>query len=167
MKNIPQRLVLLFIIIASLTSCTQNFEDINADPNRPEQVNPGVILGQLQYRIVNNGVSAARNFTHELMQVDAPRASTSGQGLHRYIVNPGAGAWSNLYQNLTDIEDIYAIADRLKENNYKGIALIYKSWAYSILTDLYGDVPYSQAIKATEGNFKPAFDKQKIFIHRF
>lgn len=38
---------------------------------------------------------------------------------------------------------------------------MYKCWAYSILTDLYGDVPYSQAVKGTSGNFTPAFDKQK------
>ena len=29
------------------------------------------------------------------------------------------------------------------------------------MTDLYGDVPYSQAIEATQGVFKPSFDKQK------
>lgn len=161
MKNKLKNIVTLFVVLSFATSCTKNFEEINIDPNRPEKVNPGVILSQLQYRIVNNSVSAARNFTHELMQVDAPRASTSGLGLHRYTVNPGAGVWTGFYQNLTDIEDIYTIADRLKENNYKAIALVYKCWAYSILTDLYGDVPYSQAIKATEGNFKPAFDKQK------
>lgn len=161
MKNNLKYIVTLLVMLSVLGSCTKNFEEINIDPNRPENVNPGVILGQMQYRIINNSVSAARNFTHELMQVDAPRSSTSGLGLHRYSVNPGAGVWSSFYQNLTDAQDIYTIADRLKENNYKAIALVYKCWAYSILTDLYGDVPYSQAIKATEGNFKPAFDKQK------
>jgi hypothetical protein len=119
----------------------------------------------MQYRIVNNSIQAARNFTHELMQVDAPRASPGGQGLHRYVVQPGQAVWTGFYDRLTDVEDIYKISDRLKENNYKAIALVYKSWAYSILTDLYGDVPYSQAIKASEGNFTPAFDKQKdIYI---
>ena len=119
------------------------------------------MLSQLQYRIVSSAVTASRNFTHELMQVDAPRSSPGGTGLHRYVVNPGAGVWSNFYSYLTDIEDIYQIADELNEPNYKAIALIYKSWAYSILTDLYGDVPYSEAIKANKGNFQPAFYKQK------
>ena len=165
MKNKFTYIVPFLVILSFLTSCTKNFEDINIDPNRPEKVNPGVILGQMQYRIVNSSISGARGFTHELMQVDAPRASTSGLGLHRYTINPGAGVWSSFYQYLTDIEDIYTIADGLKENNYKAIALVYKSWAYSILTDLYGDIPFSEAIKATDGNFKPAFDKQKdIYI---
>lgn len=153
--------LVLVIMAGFLAACTENFDELNTDPNRPREITPGVLLGQLQYRIVNTSVNAARSFTHELMQVDAPRASAGGGGLHRYVVNPGAGVWSNFYSYLTDVEDLYAIADRLKENNYKAIALVYKSWAYSILTDLYGDVPYSQATKASEGVFQPAFDRQK------
>jgi hypothetical protein len=137
------------LILISLVACTDNFEELNTDPNRPKEITPGVMLGQLQYRIVNSSVTASRSFTHELMQVDAPRSSSSGTGLHRYVVNPGAGVWSNFYGYLTDIENIYAIADEKGESNYKAIALVYKSWAYSILTDLYGDIPYTEATKAT------------------
>lgn len=155
----------LLVLCLASASCTKNFEELNTDPNRPKEITPGVMLGQLQYRIVNSSVQAARNLTHELMQVDAPRASPGGAGLHRYVVNPGAGVWTSFYNYLTDIEDIYSIADGKKENNYKAIALVYKCWAYSILTDLYGDIPYTQATKATEGVFQPAFDKQKdIYI---
>ena len=40
------------------------------------------------------------------MQVDAPRASAGGGGLHRYIVNPGSAVWDKFYTYLNDIEDI-------------------------------------------------------------
>lgn len=152
---------LSLILLALLTgSCTKNFEELNTDPNRPKDVNPGVMLGQLQYRIINSSIGAARNFTHELMQVDAPRSS-SKDGVHRYVINPGAGVWSGFYANLTDIEDIIKISTNSGEKNYRAIGLIYKSWAYSILTDLYGDVPYSEATQANNGNFLPKFDAQK------
>jgi hypothetical protein len=165
MKQFKIKYIFLAAVVFFAASCTKNFEEINTDPNRPKEITPGVMLGQLQYRIVNSSISAGRSFTHELMQVDAPRSSPGGGGLHRYVVNPGAGVWSNFYGYINDMEDIYKIANGLNEQNYKAIALVYKSWAYSILTDLYGDVPYSQAIKATEGNFSPAFDKQKdIYI---
>ncbi|WP_276371019.1 SusD/RagB family nutrient-binding outer membrane lipoprotein [Chryseolinea sp. H1M3-3] len=157
-----KKIYLTLIFVSGLmVACTDNFEEINTDPNRPKEITPGVMLGQLQYRIVNTSISAARSFTHELMQVDAPRASTSGAGLHRYVVTPGAGVWSNFYGYLTDIENIYELAEKLNENNYKAIALVYKSWAYSILTDLYGNVPYTEATKATEGVLQPSFDAQK------
>ena len=165
MKFSSKIVLTLGVLMILITSCTDKFEALNTDPNRPKDVTPGVLLGQMQYRIIINNVSASRNFTNELMQVDAPRSSTSGQGLHRYVVQPGQAVWSAYYDRLTDIQDIYNVSERLKENNYKAIALVYKSWAYSILTDLYGDIPYSQAIKAQEGNFSPAFDKQKdIYI---
>jgi len=167
MKKIPNCLLLVFLSFSlwGIGGCTRDFEEINTDPNRPKQVTPGVMLGQLQYRIVNSSINAGREFTHELMQVDAPRSSTSGQGLHRYVVNPGAGVWTHFYGYMNDIEDIYAISERLQEKNYQAIALVYKSWAYSILTDLYGDVPYSEATQARQGVLKPGFDKQKdIYI---
>ncbi|HTL10657.1 MAG TPA: SusD/RagB family nutrient-binding outer membrane lipoprotein [Chitinophagaceae bacterium] len=151
--------VFAIFIFCGLLSCTKNFERINTDPNRPVTVNPGVILGQMQYRIVNTTIGAARNFTHELMQVDAPVSSNS-DGIHRYVVTPG-GIWSSMYTYLTDIEDIISMSDKLGEKNYKAIGLVYKSWAYSILTDAYGDLPFSEAIKATDGVFVPRFDAQK------
>lgn len=152
---------LLIILLSCLQfSCTKNFEQLNTDPNRPKEVNPGVVLGQMQYRIVSSSISAARSFTHELMQVDAPRSSTR-DGIHRYVITPGTGVWTSFYTYLADIDVIMASADRLNEKNYKAIGLVYKCWAYSILTDAYGDIPYSEAIKAADGNFQPKFDAQK------
>ncbi|WP_262713796.1 SusD/RagB family nutrient-binding outer membrane lipoprotein [Pseudobacter ginsenosidimutans] len=153
-------MTLCVTVMLLVTGCTKNFEELNTDPNRPKESTPGVMLGQLEYRIVNTTINEGRFFTHQLMQVDAPRSSNNGAGLHRYVVEPGAAVWSNFYRYMTDIEDISYSADSLNEPNYKGIALVYKSWAYSILTDLYGDVPYSEATKGASGNFLAKFDKQ-------
>jgi hypothetical protein len=154
-------LILTCLFSCFLMSCTKDFEKINTDPNRPKEVNPGIVLGQMQYRMVSSSISAARGFTHELMQVDAPRTSPSGGGVHRYVINPGTGVWNSFYTYLADIDVIIKGAERLNEPNYKAIGLVYKCWAYSILTDLYGDIPYSDAIKASEGNLQPKFDAQK------
>jgi hypothetical protein len=160
MKKIIKIFLAVFFAGSLLTSCTKNFQDLNTDPNRPADINPGVMLGQVQYRFINAAVGGARGFTHELMQVDAPRSSPSN-GVHRYYIDPGAGVWTNFYGCITDIEEVIKISDKLNEKNYKAIALVYKCWAYSILTDLYGSVPYSEAVKASDGNFLPKFDAQK------
>ena len=152
--------LILFLLGCLSVSCTKDFEEINTDPNRPKEVNPGVVLSQMQYRMVSTSISAARNFTHELMQVDAPRSS-SRDGIHRYVITPGTGVWTAFYTYLADVEVIISSADQLNEKNYKAIGLVYKCWAYSILTDVYGDIPYSDAMKAAEGKFQPKFDSQK------
>jgi len=36
-----------------------------------------------------------------------------------------------------------------------------KSWMYAMLTDLYGNVPYSEAASAKDGNYFPLYDKQE------
>ncbi len=159
--------IVLPVLCCMAVSCTKNFEGLNTDPNRPKEITPGVMLGQMQYRIVNSSVQAARNFTHELMQVDAPRASPGNGGLHRYEVNPGAGVWTSFYTYLTDIEDIYAIADRLKENNYKAIALVYKSWAYSILTDCMAMFPTHRQPKQQKVIFNLHLISRKTSTFRY
>src|SRR5690606_2193143 len=45
--------------------------------------------------------------------------------------------------------------------NYKGVALILKSWMFSLATDSYGDIPYSQALNGKKGVFFPQYDAQE------
>lgn len=153
----------LLLLSSLLGSCKKNFVSLNTDPDNPSTVTPGVILSQLQYRMVVTGVTTARSFTHELMQMSAPRISSDGLGVHRYYVTAANGSsfWNSMYSYMNDIYDIYNISDKLKENNYKAIALLYKCWAYSMLTDAFGDVPYSDAVKASQGVLTPKFDAQK------
>ena len=161
MKKYIGAIPVLFSML--LFSCTKNFTSINTDPTRPSTVTPGVILPQLEYRMVSTSVNVARSFTHELMQVSAPRISADGLGVHRYYINAdnGSGFWNSVYGYMTDINDIYNISNKLGEANYKAIALVYKCWAYSMLTDVYGNIPYSQATDAADKNFTPVFDQQK------
>ncbi len=72
--------IVLPVLCCMAVSCTKNFEGLNTDPNRPKEITPGVMLGQMQYRIVNNSIQVGRSFTHELMQVSAPGASAGGGG---------------------------------------------------------------------------------------
>src|ERR1035437_4888984 len=100
------------LLICLFTSCTKNFDSINTDPNRPTNTNPGVMLGQLEYQFVNSSIGGSYNFTHELMQVTAPRSSSSG-GVHRYYILPGSALWTSFYNRMVDVEDIITISDKL------------------------------------------------------
>ncbi|SIT12225.1 SusD/RagB family nutrient-binding outer membrane lipoprotein [Belliella pelovolcani] len=161
MKNINIKIVIC--ILLGLAACTNDFEELNLDPNRPTEVFPGVILDQLQYRLVNSSIGRARGFAHELMQVTAPRLSINN-GVHRYFIEPNnsSGFWNSHYALMTDVEDMYQVSERLDAKAYMGVALILKSWSYSLLTDAFGDVPYSEANRVEEGIIKPSFDEQRL-----
>ena len=46
-------------------------------------------------------------------------------------------------------------------SSYMGMARIMEAWVFSLLTDTYGDVPYSEALEGREGIYQPKFDAQK------
>ncbi len=60
MRTFKKIYLLALVTCFLLTACTDNFEEINNDPNRPKEVTPGVMLGQLQYRIVNSSMTGGR-----------------------------------------------------------------------------------------------------------
>ncbi|EOZ91587.1 hypothetical protein A33Q_4655 [Indibacter alkaliphilus LW1] len=153
-------ILVLFLVLSQ--SCTQDFDEINSDPNRPSEVFPGVILDQLQYRMVNSAIGRSRGFTHELMQMMAPRASVNN-GLHRYVIEPNnsEGFWNNHYRLMTDLMDMYQTSESLEADAYMAVALILRTWSYSMMTDAFGDIPFSEANRVEEGIFQPEFDSQK------
>lgn len=162
--NTFNKILLLVFSCATVVfcACERHFNDLNLDPNRPERATPGVLLGQLQYRIVNAKLNDAKNLTHELMQVHVPRASANINSIMRWFLEPREGIWNNYYTALADVDDLYAISEELGEENYMAIALVLKAYVFSILTDLYGDIPCLEATQGSSGNFLPAFDRQQV-----
>lgn len=47
------------------------------------------------------------------------------------------------------------------DRNYTAIAYTLEAWLIAEITDIYGDVPFSDALKGAEGNSTPKFDTQK------
>ena len=86
----------------------------------------------------------------------------------QYIYNPESadGEWNTFYstvlENLTQIE-YQAIAN--SKPNREAVALILKSWLFHIMTDLWGDIPYSEANMGNppsgDKNVSPKYDTQQ------
>jgi Starch-binding associating with outer membrane len=74
----------------------------------------------------------------------------------------GGNPWPFLYSNLRDNE---ILLQKARANPafgvYEGPALILKAYLAATLTDLYGDVPYSEALQGKAGIITPAYDSQE------
>ena len=153
---------LLIAFGGSLVSCTDNFEELNTDPNRIETISPGTLLNPIIYSLASFNTERASNFTFNVMQVSLPYPSASG-GLHRYDVSEAEGnsTWNTYYRWLANIKEMRAAAEAANEPNYQAIALILNAWVYSQLTDCFGDVPMDEASRGEEGTFKPTFNTQQ------
>lgn len=166
-RYIKTKISVLFLgILVATLSCTKNFEEINTDPNNLVSVTPGSLLTPLIYDIGNYNTTRSYNFTWQLMQVGFPYPSTA-IGTHRYDITPtaGNGTWNKGYKWLTTIRQIEASADEFDQPIYKAVAATLDAFVTQIITDVFGDIPYTEALKLDEDISMPVFDSQKdIYI---
>lgn len=173
-RYIYQTAAVLLMMGFALSSCTKNFTEINTDPNNipnalPQQLLAPALVDVLSYNMIRN-----RNFTNELMQVTVNLSDAEGQVFrYDYRSNYSDYLYNGLYTQLSNFKEIYNLSKDSGTVNfnrsYMGISLICQSWIYSILTDTYGDIPYSQSNHGKDSlNYEPAFDRQKdIYLDIF
>lgn len=166
------RISAIVVILATMASCTRNFEKINTNPNgvryvAPDQLLPAALTDALGFNMTRN-----RNFNNELMQVTVNITDAEGAVFrYDYRSNWSDYLWNGLYGELTNFKDMYRDSTSNNNKSYKGISLICQAWLYSILTDTYGDIPFSESNSAKAefgGIVEPKFDSQKdVYLGMF
>lgn len=143
------------------TSCTKDFEELNTNPNETAAARPASLLAPALHDVVTRNNNRALRLNNELMQVHV--TILDSDEIHRYVVRPGESdyMWNNWYLQRTNFVDIYNNALVTQQKSFMGIGLILDVWVTSLITDMFGDVPYSQANKGREGNLQPKFDSQE------
>jgi hypothetical protein len=69
--------------------------------------------------------------------------------------------WNSYYSGpLKDIQEVIDKGDASNAPNHEGIGLIWRSWLFHQVTDLWGDIPYSEALSGRT-NTTPAYDAQQ------
>jgi hypothetical protein len=174
MKKIKYFIGLSICVTMLSLSCTKEFPEMNTDPNTSEKVLPENLLGRALKETVSNNMNRSRTITNELMQVTVNTLVETDR-IFRYDIrrNISEAPWNGWYTQLTNFKDIYRFAkeNTVDENSskvYMAISLICQAWVHSMITDTYGDSPYSEANMAREGIFSPKFDLQKdIYMDMF
>ncbi len=155
-------LILSGTLLFGASSCKKELVRINQNPNASQNAQPDYLLTAAikttadTYWGTTNNMDASLLFAQhwaKIQYTDPDRyiyANTAFQEL-----------WTVGYsKSIINLNQIIKIADSQANPNYKGVALVLRSWVYQLLTDAYGDVPYSQAANIEE-NLTPAYDKQK------
>lgn len=152
--------ILTLIVFALVLSACKKIDNIN--PNVPANVNPGVVLPQVIYNISNTLVGNAFELNNELIQYTC--MNNTFTEVQRFKLQPSNsnGIW-NLYNRIRDLDDIIAMSDKTEGlENYKAIARVLKVYLFSVMTDSYGDIPYSEVGKGvSDGIYTPKYDSQE------
>ncbi|HYK76620.1 MAG TPA: SusD/RagB family nutrient-binding outer membrane lipoprotein [Daejeonella sp.] len=155
-------LILTAVSVISFSSCTKDFEGLNTNPNLIQKVTPGSLVTPTVYGMSDYFTRRSYDFTWQIMQVGLPTPSVAN-GVHRYDVQEtaGNGTWNTCYQYLRNVREMENAAEVYGQPVYKAVAATLKAYIMGILTDSFGDVPYSEALRAEEGLTQPKFDSQK------
>jgi|TARA_R110000737_G_scaffold345455_1_gene373951 hypothetical protein len=162
MKKIQHLYILLFAFTIAFTSCKKDFSLINENPNFPIEVEPNLLLRQVIYdygeQMSYEGFVAGNLLGQYMTMVDFNLFDRHG------LTQPqlGGNPWPILYKNLRDNDVILAKSQsNVVYKVYEGPARIMKAMISQVLTDIYGDVPYSDALQGLTGNVTPKYDSQK------
>lgn len=156
--------IVLFVFI--LGACDEGFEDLNVNPTRPTQVDVGnkltaAILLASSERYDNWRANLIYQSTM-MQHIAALPGYWSGD---KYFWNQGyASSLMDRYYTgvIKQVEDmLLQMENEGSPDEMKAITRILRVFAFSRLTDLYGDIPYSEAGKGViEGIVQPKYDPQ-------
>lgn len=98
----------------------------------------------------------------ELIQFTAFTGGTTRQE-HRYFIADAnwQAVWNTYARYATNDVHMYTLATNQNNAAMQAVALTMKVLFMENLTDMYGDIPYSEAFKIDEGISKPVFDSQE------
>lgn len=155
------------MLMITVTSC-KKFLDVNQNDNEPTSVNPKVLLPSAEASLAYSMGGDASRFTSIFMQY-ITGASRQFYSYDRYIMSEEDfnNLWNNLYaSSMMDMHDIIAYADAHpgQYTNYQAMAKILMAYSLGLTTDLWGDIPYSDAFKGLDA-IHPKYDTQdKIYV---
>jgi len=146
-----------------LTACDTKFDEANLNPNDPTSVPAERLLPHGIYTAVNGvigtlGLDVGNDWAQHMARIQYTEIDQFS-----FTSDTQDTPWRNLYnESLADFQKIIELGQAGSNENYQAIGLIMRAYTFSVLTDVYGDIPYSQALKGTtSGIVAPKFDMQK------
>lgn len=144
---------------------------MNVDPNNPTALSPQYLLPYGIEKVVDRSWGGRERF--ERLNLDG--AMLWMQYLTRNIYsnegdNYGLSVafynnnWRALYNDgLVNFQRMVTLSQaggKFQNTNYEGIAIVMRTWTFSLLTDLYGPIPYAEALKGTAEQpiYSPTYD---------
>lgn len=169
MKYIKYKIIaIVFVLIAFLGGCKKmgDFGSTNVSPNSAVIPLPSALLTDAIYRM-SSALASSRAFQTNptlyvqwLMQTQYPdeaQYATAQIDWATFYVNPLEDLRKIIQYNSDEKTQVYA-SNSGSNANQLAIARIYKAYIFSIVTDLYGDIPYSEALV---GSTTAVYDKQE------
>ncbi len=164
LKKLINALIITIITVA-LVSCEDFFTDDNADPNKPFDVTISAALPAIQLTIIDSYGGLWSNFGNMFIQ-QVEGVERQWESFNKYDIQPVRynQSWQQLYENVfVELRVINQKATDEGLNHYLGIAKVTEAFALMMSSDVWGDIPYTEAGLGDE-NLNPAYDDHATII---
>lgn len=159
MKN---KLKLLYAICFTAIVGCRTGDDLYLSPNDPATATLPTMLTALEVNsILNIEGDLARISSIMVQHTAGTTAQYTDNQNYRFTTGDWNNTWAGLYSGT--MMNAKLLIDKAGNENpyYAGIAKVTMALNISIATDLWGDVPYSEAFKIDEGIKAPKLDTQQ------
>ena len=154
--------LLLLAFSTSFVGCDE-WLDVNKDPNNlSELTSPEAVMPVAQLAVGNALMGWEMGFSGAFWSQYWTQDHTSSQ--FKFLDEYDVTSFSYAYENLVPyaLNDLKAIItnSEMGSGNYL-VAEALSIYAWQIITDTWGDMPYFEALQGDEGLFSPKFDSQE------
>ena len=164
-------LLAMAVMLAVTSSCDKGFDELNVNPTAATALNPVFTFNNA---IINTSFPGSTLVFEEaiVQQMFSPNSGVlAGANFNvdnRGPAGPNGNIWRQYYQNviryLVDIQ-AQTKSDPNRSNLYN-MTRIWKAYTFQVLTDSYGDVPYTDAgLGYLKTNITPKYDKQETIYN--
>jgi len=155
----------ILLLVAFISSCEKWIDPaINDNPDSPVTVPMSLIVPAIQqtmgYNLMGNNTVRTSNLWVQLYDGVLRQSFTET----RYQLNTAdvTNIWSSIYTEiLMEAKILAEMAVEEESPHNEGIAKVMTAYTLAVATDLFGDIPYSEALGGNENVLKPKFDTQQ------
>ena len=158
MKSYTHIITITLLTAALMVGCTKDFEEINTNPNAPEKISPEFLMSE----VIISTAYGYQDHAYEDKPASAGRYITLVRNEGDDLFGWSAVGWDAFYTRLTINKSFQELAQERGLAQYVAVSKILGAFNYAFLTDLWGDIPYSEALASLDQNIiHPAYDKQE------
>ncbi len=138
-------------------SCSDSLEDINKNPNATENPQPAYLLSAVEYHSAEWFWGNDLNYNSTLLWVQHwAKIQYTEPDCYNVSNDDFTQTWNTAYASVIADADAI-IKSELSNDNIKNVARIWRAWTFLQLTNLYGNIPYSEYGKT----ITPKYDAQE------
>lgn len=166
-KPMMVRLIPLLALSLGAAAC-DGLTDLNDNPNAPTDVPARFILTEGQQDAAFRILGSFWNVGHgEVLAQHLAQIQYAEEDLYLWRSDAVNTIFREAYSGyLMDFHTVARLGQEEGEPNVQAAGLIMRSWGMQNYTDLFGDLPYSEAFGGTEGVITPKFDTQAQIYDR-